>query len=136
MIEIREKQKETFLKAEAEQEAMVEELEELEVALKKQMQSFAQTPEPVLLEESAAPAATQGDYDAFVQISHRHHRKKEVNFATLDASSPTFQKISNALTMMVNTRWMDPESLKNIKTLQQGGAFIQDGQDPVAAQQA
>merc|ERR1719240_679460 len=86
MIEIREKQKETFLKAEAEQEAMVEELEELEVALKKQMQSFAQTPEPVLLEESAAPAATQGDYDAFVQISHRHHRKKEVNFATLDAS--------------------------------------------------
>jgi chromosome segregation ATPase len=132
MIEIRAKQKETFLKAEAEQEGMVEELEQLEVALKKQMQSFAETPPPVLLEESAAPAPA-GDFDAFVQISHKH-RRKSANFATLDASSPAFQKISQALTMMVNTRWMDPESLKNIKTLQEGGAFLQEGQDPMAAQ--
>lgn len=133
MIEIRGKEKEEFLKAEAEQQEMVQELEELEVALKKQMQAFVETPPPVLLEESAAPEAGSATYDAFVQLSHRHHRKK-VSFATLDASSPTFAKISKALTMMVNTRWMDPESQKNLKTLQQGGAFLQENQDPMAAQ--
>merc|ERR1719387_2276142 len=35
---------------------------------------------------------------------------------------------------MVNTRWMDPGSVKNLKTLQQGGAFLQENQDPMAAQ--
>merc|ERR1719281_2151915 len=135
MIEIRGKEKDEFLKAEAEQEEMVEELEALEVALKKQMQAFVETPPPVLLEESAAPEAGSATYDAFVQLSHRHHRKK-VNFATLDASSPAFAKVSKALTMMVNTRWMDPESMKNLQTLQQGGAFLQEGQDPMAAQMA
>merc|ERR1719379_1394506 len=58
-IAIREKEKEEFLKAEAEQVAMVEELEKMEVELKKQMQAFAQTPPPVVEEE--APALAQTD---------------------------------------------------------------------------
>merc|ERR1719191_680210 len=51
-ITIREKEKEEFLKAEAEQVAMVEELEKMEVELKKQMQAFAATPAPVTEEEA------------------------------------------------------------------------------------
>jgi len=131
-IAIRAKDKEEFLKAETEQTEMVEELEQLEVALKKQMASFAETPPPVLLEESTAPAGS-ANFDAFVQLEHKHHRKK-VNFATLDASSPAFAKISKALTMMVNSRWVDPESAKNLKTLNANGAFVQEGADPMSAQ--
>merc|ERR1719408_720212 len=59
-IAIHEKEKEEFLKAEAEQVAMVEELEEMEVALKKQMQAFTETPPPVT-EGEAEPALVQGD---------------------------------------------------------------------------
>jgi chromosome segregation ATPase len=138
-IEIRAKEKETFLKAEAEQEAMVEELEQLEVALKKQMQAFAETPPPV--EEGAALAQT-GDgpaatFDAFVQVGHKHHRKKAVSFAQLDASSPAFQKIGKAISIMVSTVWADPDSQRNYKTLQNNGAFVQTSdQDPMADQMA
>merc|ERR1719159_2164890 len=115
---------------------MVEELEQLEVALKKQMRAFAETPPPVtefVQEGSAAP----GNFDAFVQVGHRHHRKSN-SFATLDVSSPAFSKISKALSMMVNVRWADPESLKNLKTLETNGAFVQESssQDPVASQMA
>merc|ERR1719160_1342447 len=40
--------------------------------------------------------------------------------------------------MMVNVRWADPESLKNLKTLETNGAFVQESssQDPVASQMA
>merc|ERR1719428_416037 len=44
---IREKEHNTFLKAEEEQTAAVSELEELSVELKKQIAAFAQTPPPV-----------------------------------------------------------------------------------------
>merc|ERR1719159_2383480 len=57
-IAIRTKEKDEFLKAEESQEASVEELEAMEVALKKQMQAFAQTPPPV--EEGAAALVQQG----------------------------------------------------------------------------
>merc|ERR1719428_679735 len=68
---IREKEHNTFLKAEEEQAAAVEELEELAVALKKQISAFAQTPPPVeegeeALLQQGSPAAT---FDAFLQVS-------------------------------------------------------------------
>merc|ERR1719428_1337093 len=80
-IAIRTKEHETFLKVEAEQVAAVEELEEMGVALKKQIASFTQTPPPVAAEgEEGAPAEGEAallqqkspaaSFDAFLQISN------------------------------------------------------------------
>merc|ERR1719160_2310683 len=83
-ITLREKEKEEFAKAEAEQLAMVEELEAMEVALKKQMAAMT-TPPPVPeegaegAEGEAAPAApaeaelqvsksSAGTFEALVQL--------------------------------------------------------------------
>merc|ERR1719428_1131253 len=65
-IALREKEKEEFAKAEAEQLAMVEELEAMEVALKKQMAAMT-TPPPVPeegAEGEAAPAELQTGKDS------------------------------------------------------------------------
>merc|ERR1719191_2173744 len=73
-IAIREKEKEEFLKAEAEQVAMVEKLEKMEVQLKKQIQAFSQTPppvteeEPALVQSNSAGDAGAGSYDALLQV--------------------------------------------------------------------
>merc|ERR1719482_1288612 len=123
--EIRAKEKEEFLKAEESQAASVEELEQMEVALKKQMQAFAQTPPPV--EEGAAAALVQqgaapedGSYDAFVQVGSTHRHKQRA--AALDASSPEFSDLYKAMSKYVSAIWVDPESKKS---LAQNGAFIQ-----------
>merc|ERR1719324_2121355 len=65
----RAKEKEEFLKAEAEQVAMVEELEEMELALKKQMAAMT-TPPPVAEggEETALVQSPAATFEAFVQI--------------------------------------------------------------------
>jgi predicted nucleic acid-binding Zn-ribbon protein len=72
-IAIRTKDHDEFVKAETEQVAMVEELEDMGVALKKQIASFTATPPPVAAEEAAllqqpnkSPAAS---FDAFLQIN-------------------------------------------------------------------
>merc|ERR1719409_417513 len=74
-IAIRTKEHEVFLKVEEEQVAAVEQLEEMGVALKKQIASFTATPPPVAEEEGAflqkteaSPAAT---FDAFIQINSK-----------------------------------------------------------------
>jgi len=135
-IAIRTKEKDEFLKAEESQEASVEELEAMEVALKKQMQAFAQTPPPVeegeaLVQQGAAQSG--GDFDAFVQVSS-HHRLK---VGTLDASSASFSRLYKAMSKYVSAIWVDPDSRK---PLAQNGAFVQQStdssQDPMAAQQS
>lgn len=129
---IRAKEKEEFLKAEESQEASVEELEQMEVALKKQMQAFAQTPPPVeegeaLVQQGSTPAAS---FDAFVQVSSTHRLRA----SSLDASSPEFAKLYKAMTKYVNAVWVDPDTQKPL----QNGAFIQQStdsaQDPMASQ--
>lgn len=136
-IAIRTKEKEEFLKAEESQSASVEELEAMEVALKKQMQAFAQTPPPV--EEGAAlvqQGATQ-DFDAFVQVGSTTHHRQRVKVGTLDASSEEFSTLYKAMSKYVSAIWVDPDSKKS---LSQNGAFIQQStdssQDPMAGQVA
>jgi chromosome segregation ATPase len=129
---IRAKEKEEFLKAEESQEASVEELEQMEVALKKQMQAFAQTPPPVeeeaLVQQGSSPAAS---FDAFVQVSSTHR----THLAALDANSPEFSKLYKAMSKYVNAIWVDPDSKKS---LNHNGAFVQQStdsaEDPVAGQ--
>merc|ERR1719261_1143835 len=81
-IAIRKKDHETFLKVEEEQVGMVEELEEMGVALKKQIASFTATPPPVAAEgegegEAAEAALLQqkspaASFDAFLQINNKN----------------------------------------------------------------
>merc|ERR1719160_800520 len=91
-IALREKEKEEFAKAEAEQLAMVEELEQMEVALKQQMAAMT-TPPPVP-EEGAAEggeeaallqgkkAEAPGVYEALVQVhDNNKHTTKSVTKA-------------------------------------------------------
>jgi len=132
---IRTKENEEFLKAEESQTASVEELEQMEVALKKQMQAFAQTPAPVeeegaaLVQDGAAPEAS---YDAFVQVSSTHRHKRA---AALDASSTEFSALYKAMSKYVSAIWVDPESKKSLSQ-EKNGAFIQQSEDPMAGQLA
>merc|ERR1719191_2519387 len=90
-IAIRAKDHEEFLKVEAEQVAMVEELEEMGVALKKQIASFTATPPPVPVEgeEGAAEEAAllqkkspAASFDAFLQINN----KNKLNMTEIEAA--------------------------------------------------
>merc|ERR1719428_2335718 len=103
---------------------MVEELEEMEVALKKQIQAFTETPPPVPVEgeeaeallqkkDGASPAAT---FEALLQItSHSHSNSNtHVKLSQLSAGSDTFSRLTKAMTMLVNSVWVDPESKKNL----------------------
>jgi len=129
-IAIREKEHSVFLKSEAEQVATVEQLEEMGVALKKQIAAFTATPPPVAEEEGAflqkteaSPAAT---FDAFIQINSK---TKEDEAAEKQAK---FDKVKKALTMMVDTIWaQDPATRKQLAQLQQSQAFVQE--EPPAA---
>jgi chromosome segregation ATPase len=135
-IAIRKKDHETFLKVEEEQVGMVEELEEMGVALKKQIASFTQTPPPVAAEEEGAeggeaallqqksPAAS---FDAFLQITSN----TTVDKATA-AKQAKFNKLKKALQIMVTATWVDPETKKRLSSLEQSGSFIQDMAAPDA----
>jgi len=127
-IAIREKEHNTFLKAEEEQTAAVAELEELSVALKKQISAFAQTPPPVeegeealLQQGSASPAAT---FDAFLQISSKTKDADE------DAKQAKFAQMQKVMTRVVNAFWMDGQSKEEL----QKTALVQEdqGQEPDA----
>jgi len=118
---IREKDKAEFEKAEAEQVEMVEKLEELGVALKEQMNAIAQTPAPVM-EEGEAPAEAAA---AFLQVGAHNADATMTNLAPLARD----EKLKKALTIAVNSIWVDPESKKNLALLNQDGAFIQSQDD-------
>jgi len=109
---IRNKEKSEFLVAEEEQVAMVQELEDMEVALKQQMAAMT-TPPPVPVEGEEAEAAP-----ALLQTGSKHNRH-EMDVVTL-------AKMKRAMTLMVNSVWVDPESKKNL-------ALMQSAQDPEAA---
>eukprot|EP00746_Dinoflagellata_sp_MGD_P158153 gnl/MRDRNA2_/MRDRNA2_86403_c0_seq8.p1 gnl/MRDRNA2_/MRDRNA2_86403_c0~~gnl/MRDRNA2_/MRDRNA2_86403_c0_seq8.p1 ORF type:complete len:741 (+),score=285.31 gnl/MRDRNA2_/MRDRNA2_86403_c0_seq8:88-2310(+) len=140
-IATREKEHAVFLKAESEQSAMVEELEDMGVALKKQIASFTQTPAPVAAEEAAllqqtnkSPAAS---FDAFLQI------KASSNTSTPEeVQAAKFEKLQKALVKMVNSVWIDPETKKKLGAMQTGliqeaaGEGAAAGQDPMAAMAA
>lgn len=130
-IAIREKEHNTFLKAEEEQTAAVTELEELSVALKKQISAFAQTPPPVeegdealLQQGSASPAAT---FDAFLQIASK---TKDADEAAKQAKFAQMQKV---MTRVVNAFWMDGQSKQDAEELQKTALVQEDqGQEPDA----
>jgi predicted nucleic acid-binding Zn-ribbon protein len=131
-IAIREKEHSEFLKAETEQVALVEQLEDMGVALKKQISAFTATPPPVAEEallQKASPAAT---FDAFLQINAK--TKDDVAI-----QQDKFDKLKTALTMVVNTLWAsDAQTRKQLNSLEQSGAFVQEepaeGGDAMAAQ--
>jgi len=135
-IATREKEHSVFIKAETEQTAMVEELEDMGVALKQQLSSFTQTPPPVAEEEAAllqqshkSPAAS---FDAFLQIKTSNATMSD------DAKAAKFEKLQKAMGLIVNSVWIDPETKKKLGTMQTG--LIQEaagsGQDPMAAMAA
>jgi chromosome segregation ATPase len=111
---IRAKDHDEFLKAEAEQAVMIEELQQLEVELKKQMEAIAQTPAPVVNETEGEGAA------AFLQVGEQ-------------PSENRLERLSRAMTMAVNSIWVDPESKKNLALVYKGGQFLQSGEDPLDA---
>jgi chromosome segregation ATPase len=122
----REKDKEEFKRAEAEQLAMVEELESLEVELKKQMASMT-TPPPVPV-EGEAPAEGEAVAEALLQRNAQHTHQhtylaKGVNLATLQ----------RAMAKMVDSVWVDPQSKRNLALLNKDGIFIQNGEEPEEA---
>jgi chromosome segregation ATPase len=114
-IAIRTKEHEIFLKSEEEQVATVEELDSMGVALKKQIAAFTATPPPVAEEgeegaalvqkASASPAAS---FDAFLQID----TKKKSADEEAAAQKAKLVNLQKALTIMVDTFWMDPGSKK------------------------
>eukprot|EP00746_Dinoflagellata_sp_MGD_P153987 gnl/MRDRNA2_/MRDRNA2_84584_c0_seq1.p1 gnl/MRDRNA2_/MRDRNA2_84584_c0~~gnl/MRDRNA2_/MRDRNA2_84584_c0_seq1.p1 ORF type:complete len:705 (+),score=285.35 gnl/MRDRNA2_/MRDRNA2_84584_c0_seq1:102-2216(+) len=108
---IREKDHAEFLKAEAEQAEMVEEIEQLMVELKKQMNAIAVTPPPVEAEGEEAPAG-------LVQVGTKHSHDDHL------------AKMKKVLSMAVNSIWVDPESKKNLALLKKDGAFLQQGEEP------
>jgi len=141
-IAIRTKEHEVFLKSEAEQVATVEQLEDMGVALKKQIAAFTATPAPVVEEEgaflqkaSASPAAT---FDAFVQINSKVDSKSHDQDAA--EKQAKFEKLKKALTLMVDTVWAkDAETRKQLAQLQNSNALLQEepaAGDPMAAQVA
>merc|ERR1711871_1374856 len=112
-IAIRTKEHEIFLKSEAEQVATVEELDAMGVALKKQIAAFTATPPPVAEEEGAAlvqkaSASPAASFDAFLQINTKD-KSAEKEAAAQQAK---LSKLKEALTIMVDTFWMDPGSKK------------------------
>jgi len=122
----RAKENDVFLKAEAEQATFIEELEQLEAQLKEQMAAIAATPppigedgEPIAGEEAAEPAAeaapAEPAAEAFLQLLHGER-----------PSGDRFEKLQRAMTMAVNSIWVDPESKKNLALLKQTGQFIQE----------
>jgi len=126
---IREKEHATFLKAEEEQAASVEELEQLSVELKKQISAFAQTPPPVEegaeLLQSGSPAAT---FDAFLQISSKTKDKEAADEEARQARAAKMQKV---MTMIVNANWLDGQSKKDVEEMQKT-ALVQEEQEPDA----
>jgi len=132
-IAIRTKDHDEFVKAETEQVAMVEELEEMGVALKKQIASFTATPPPVAAEEALlqqpnkSPAAS---FDAFLQI--------KVNKTSSDeAKQRQLEKLQKAMTLIVNSAWVDPETKKKLGAVSKTGLLQEsEEQDPMAAQVA
>jgi len=132
-IAIRKKDHDIFLKAETEQVAAVEELEQMGVALKKQMAAFVATPAPVAEEE--APALLQGgnspaaSFDAFLQINAKTNKADEE--ATEKAAK--LDRLKRAMTLFVNSAYVDADSKKTLAALEKGGAFVQEESDPAAA---
>jgi len=137
---LRAKEAEEFAKAEAEQLAMVEELEALEVALKKQI-AAATTPPPVVEEEAApteAPPAEAGliqanaspaaQFDALLQIHDHHSHDQKI--------TPDMQRLQRAMSRMIMSVWVDPDSKRNLAKLSKRGALIQAGEEPAAEEAA
>jgi DNA repair exonuclease SbcCD ATPase subunit len=105
---VRAKDHEEFAKAEAEQAQMIEELQELEVTLKKQMAAMT-TPPPVGVEEEGEPAEGA---PAFLQLRD-------------EPTGARLQKLRRAMARAVNSIWVDPESKKNLALLDNDGTFLQ-----------
>lgn len=124
---LRAKEAEEFAKSEAEQLAMVEELEQLEVALKKQM-AAATTPPPVIEEANAtgfiqSQASPASQFDALLEIHHSTVSK-----------GVDMQRIQHAMSKMIMSVWVDPDSKRNLARLSKSGALLQAGEEPPAAE--
>eukprot|EP00746_Dinoflagellata_sp_MGD_P160807 gnl/MRDRNA2_/MRDRNA2_87729_c0_seq1.p1 gnl/MRDRNA2_/MRDRNA2_87729_c0~~gnl/MRDRNA2_/MRDRNA2_87729_c0_seq1.p1 ORF type:complete len:758 (+),score=258.32 gnl/MRDRNA2_/MRDRNA2_87729_c0_seq1:124-2397(+) len=133
---IRAKDHAEFLKVEEEQVAMVEELEEMGVALKKQIAAFTQTPPPVTEapeEEGAflqkkSPAA---EFDAFLQTkSNTNQKSNTTEKSAAEVKQEHFERLQKALQEMVLATWVDPETKKRLQNFQKSGAFLQAGEEP------
>lgn len=130
----RAKEKEEFQRAQEAQAGMVAELEGMELALKKQMAAFATTPPPVdagmeFVQASNAPENTQsqGTYDAFLQVRSKTKRAstRRASVGLESLSQSEMSTLFKAMTTMVNSVWVDPESKKNLAQLQKSGMFVQ-----------
>jgi len=133
---IRAKDHEEFLKCETEQVAMVEELEEMGVALKKQIAAFTQTPPPVTeapeteggeaaFLQKKSPAA---EFDAFVQTASNTTQKSAADTAA-EEKQARMQRLSKALQVMVTSTWVDPDTKKRLQNFQKKSALVQEAPD-------
>jgi len=114
---LREKQKAEFKLREEEQNLMIEELEQMEVELKKQMAAMT-TPPPVPVEGEATPAPA-------VLLQKNHRLQKYLNFEPVKHNTASLARLQRALTEMVDAVWVDPQSQKALGVVH--GLLQEDG---------
>lgn len=137
---LRKQQNEDFKKNEEEQMGMVEELEQMEQELKRQMEAMT-TPPPVPVEgEGDAPVETglvdtsnvpSGGYDSLLQVKHAGRGGGKAN-RTNGKKHATMTTLRMAMEKMVNSIWRDPQSKKALGTVS-GLLQQQMGEDPAEA---
>lgn len=125
---LRKKQEEDFKANEAEQLAMVEELEHMEQELKRQMEAMT-TPPPVPVEGEEG-AETDAAAPAFVQ-KHAGDQKKSSGKKKTH-SGVSINTLRKALEKMVSAVWVDPQSKRALGVVH-GLLQQQVTEDPEAA---
>jgi chromosome segregation ATPase len=121
---LREKQKAEFKVREEEQQFMIEELEQMEVELKKQMAAMT-TPPPV----TDAPTTEEAAGASLLQRNHKPQHLTALLGGKHDPAS--LARLQRALTEMVNAVWVDPQSQKALGVVH--GLLQEDGlQEPEA----
>jgi DNA repair exonuclease SbcCD ATPase subunit len=125
---LRKKQNEDFKTNEAEQQAMVEELEHMQQELKRQMEAMT-TPPPVPVEgEEGAEGA---DAEALLQLSH----SGKANTTKSSKRHVSMSEVRAALEKMVDSVWVDPQSKKalgSVGSMLQQSSGSDDSEDPAA----
>jgi hypothetical protein len=148
---LRKKEHQEFLKRESEQKIMVEELGQMEIALKEQMAAMT-TPPPVaeFVQQGVAAGASQEPaqednsdeeeeletptegYETLLQVNHRHKRQGW----TLESAPRLTARMLKGLdinafrdmmTRVVSVVGQDSETQENVKTV---SSFMQSSEDP------
>merc|ERR1719428_420222 len=153
---LRKKEHEEFLTRESEQKIMVDELGQMEIALKEQMAAMT-TPPPVFVQEEGAfvqqgfksstaneaqddnsdeeeelEAPSEG-YETLLEIQHQHKRRQGSKLQTVPRLTAGMLRgvdldaFRDTMTRVVESLGQDPETRQHVRTI---GNFLQSAEDP------